>query len=235
MSRKQAQQTIEIKAENELKVQQAATQFEAESIAEKQTYDAKIAAAEKVGADTTAITKLHEIAKTKIKERETVAQLELSSGFARDIATVFGKSTTIGKTAASAQIAIDTYKGAFAAYTSLASIPVVGIPLGIAAAAAVGVTGAKAIKDVWSVPVPGGGGGGGGQAPNVAMGGGSNIPQASVAGGLVARSTPPNQISQTAQGVDAALKANPMQPVLVTNDLTVAQDQKVLLKTNNSL
>jgi hypothetical protein len=38
-----------------------------------------------------------------------------------------------------------------------------------------------------------------------------------------------------AQGVSSALQANPMQTVLVTNDVTTALNQKVELKNNNSL
>ena len=67
------------------------------------------------------------------------------------MATIFGESTKLGKAAAAAQVAIDTYKGALAAYSAAASIPVVGQALGIAAAAAVTVKGTKAIKDIYAV------------------------------------------------------------------------------------
>ena len=67
------------------------------------------------------------------------------------MATIFGESTKLGKAAAAAQVAIDTYKGALAAYSAAASIPIVGQALGIAAAAAVTIKGTKAIKDIYAV------------------------------------------------------------------------------------
>lgn len=197
---------------------------------------AELADAEKTGADKQLINDKYTQLAIDLTRKEKDAKLSLYSGFAGNLATIFGKNTVVGKAAASAQVAIDTYKGAMAAYTSMAGIPVIGVGLGIAAAAAVGVTGAKAIKDIWSVPVPGGGGGGG-SAPSISTpsSGGGSIPQASVAGGIVARSTSPSQAAQVAQGVGSALQANPMQPVLVTNDLTIAQNQKVQLQNDNSL
>jgi len=118
-------------------------------------YLAEVAAAEKTGADKFLVEQKYAEAKKTLAEQETNAKLDLASGLAGNLATIFGKETKVGKAAASAQIAIDTYKGAMAAYSSLAAFP----PLAIAAAAAVGVTGAKAIKDVWAVKEKFAGGG----------------------------------------------------------------------------
>ena len=54
----------------------------------------------------------------------------------------------IGKRAAQAQIAIDTARGAIAAYTSLAGIPLIGPALGAAAAAALVAYGAERVSQV---------------------------------------------------------------------------------------
>jgi hypothetical protein len=151
VERKKTALAIELDAEYQLSRSSYDNIFELERFEAQRRYDADKAAAEKVGADTTAITELYEKTKTDIKRRETDNALRLASGFAGNIATIFGKTTKVGKLAATAQIAIDTYRGAIAAYSSLSGIPVVGVPLGIAAAAAAGVTGAKAIKDVWAV------------------------------------------------------------------------------------
>lgn len=114
-------------------------------------YEQAIENAKKIGISTTAIDAAYAEQKKQISEAETAAKLDMASDFAGNLSTIFGESTKLGKAAAAAQIAIDTYKGALAAYASMASVPIVGQALGIVAAAAVGVKGAKAIKDVYSV------------------------------------------------------------------------------------
>ena len=76
-------------------------------------------------------------------------QLTLASNTAGHLSTILGQETEAGKAMAIVQTTIDTYKGAQAAYSSLAGIPVVGPVLGgIAAAAAVamGIKNIAAIK-----------------------------------------------------------------------------------------
>lgn len=135
-------------------------QLEAERLAE-------IEAADKTGADTLLIEEKYTELKKQLSRAEIAAKLDMASGFAGNIAEIFGKSTKVGKAAASAQIAIDSAKGAFAAFTSMASIPFVGPVLGAAAAGAVVAKGVKSIKDVWAVKsgLPSDGGGGGATAP----------------------------------------------------------------------
>ena len=156
----------------------------------------------------------------------------MASGFANNIAEIFGKQTKVGKLAASAAIAIDTAKGAMAAFTSMQAIPVVGPALGIAAAGAVIAKGARSIKDVWAVKsgLPGDGGGGGASVPTSAAGS-----VASVSGSVVARQSGSTQQVATTTAMTEAMKAAPTQTVLVTNDLTTALDNKVQLKNDNSL
>lgn len=110
-------------------------------------YNAEIANAKKINADTTAIEKAYSLQRQKIAEEEFSARLGLASGLMSNLSNIFGEQTELGKAAAAAQIAIETYKGAMAAYSQLAAYP----PLAIAAAAAVGVVGAKKIKDVYAV------------------------------------------------------------------------------------
>jgi hypothetical protein len=196
----------------------------------------EIKAAEKSGADVNLINAKYTALNIDLKKKERDANLNAASSFAGNIASIFGKNTKVGKAAASAQIAIDTYKGAMAAFASMQSLPLgLGVPAGIAAAAAVAIQGAKAIKDVWSVKsgLPGDGGGGG-QSVSGAVPTATN-PAAAITGGLVSRQS--GQVAQQAQtmAVDTALKANPTQPVLVVPDLTTVQNQMVKLKTDNSL
>ena len=114
-------------------------------------YQAAVENARKVGASTELIDEEYALKRKKIFEATTAANLSNASDFAGNLATIFGESTKLGKAAAAAQVAIDTYKGALAAYSAAASIPVVGQALGIAAAAAVTVKGTKAIKDIYAV------------------------------------------------------------------------------------
>lgn len=197
-------------------------------------YQAAIENANKIGVDTTAIESAYVETKKKLNQAEISAKMDMASSFAGNLSEIFGKNTKIGKMAAAAQIAIDTAKGAMAAYTSTASIPVVGPALGVVAAGAVIAKGARSIKDVWAVKsgLKGDSGGGGASVSTSAASGGM---PASVTGALVSRNSGQVQQAATSQAVDAALKANPVQPVLVTNDLTTALDQKVQIKSDNSL
>jgi hypothetical protein len=66
------------------------------------------------------------------------------------------KQFKIGKAAAQAETAINTYKAAMAAYGALAGIPYVGPALGAAAAAAVIIAGAAQISNIGSTQIGGG-------------------------------------------------------------------------------
>lgn len=226
----------EFQAGLELKTLQNDILFEAESEALEKSYKLQLEAATKAGVDTTNITALYAKQKELIEQKSTAAKLDLASGFASNIAEIFGKQSKVGKAAASAAIAIDTVKGAMAAFTSMQAIPVVGVGLGIAAAAAVTMKGVKAIKDVWAVKsgLPGDGGGGGASIPS-SGGGGNSASSASVTGGLVARTSGETQQTATTTAMTKAMEAAPTKTVLVTNDLTTAMNEKVSLKTDNSL
>lgn len=83
----------------------------------------------------------------QIKNAELKAQIDIENynlrraaaqDFANNVATIFGEESEAYKVTASALALIDTFRGAQAAFTSLAGIPVVGPALGgIAAGAAV--------------------------------------------------------------------------------------------------
>jgi hypothetical protein len=194
----------------------------------------ELAEAEKTGADKMLIEQKYTAAKKKLAQEETAAKMDMASNFAGNIAEIFGKNTKVGKMASSAQIAIDTAKGAMGAISSFSSLGPIGIPLGIAAAGAVIAKGARSIKDVWAVKsgLPGDGGGGGASVPTSATSGGA---AASVTGSVVARQSGSTQQQAATSAMTEAMKAAPTQTVLVTNDLTTALDNKVQLKNDNSL
>lgn len=204
-----------INAQNEYDLAQLRGQMlfdlDRENLALKQ--EQEIAAAEKVGADVNLINEKYALLNKKITQEEIKFKLGLASQFAGNLATIFGKNTKVGKLAASAQTAIDTYAGAISAYKSLAGIPYVGPVLGATAAAAVGVAGAKAIKDIWAVKsgLPGDSGG---SSSTPTTGGASVNP--SIGNGIVSRS-----VEQTGNQVNITT-----QPTLVVDDVTEAQQRK---------
>ena len=158
-------------------------------------------------------------------------KLDLAQNFLGDIATIFGKNSAIGKAAAVAETAINTYRGAQAAFASLSGIAVVGVPLGIAAAGAAITMGLANVKKILAVKTPGGGGGGGGLS-SISTG---NIPgsiprnYAATAGrpadgGMITQGIINSTATAVKQGVSEALKESP--PVLVIEDVTLKQMQK---------
>ncbi|MCK9281341.1 MAG: hypothetical protein M0P71_12020 [Melioribacteraceae bacterium] len=126
----------------------------------------EIEAAERIGASTELIEKKYAKAKIAIARTERDAKLALAGDFAKNIATLAGEQTAIGKAAAVAGTTIDTFRGAQAAFTGMTStIPgPVGIALGIAAAAAAVASGLANVKKILAVKsgLPGEGSGGGG-------------------------------------------------------------------------
>lgn len=117
----------------------------------KAEYDAKIANAQAAGRDTAAIEASFSEEKKRINQAENDAKLDIASQTMGSLSTIFGEGTKAGKEFAAAQVAIDTYKGALSAFTSMASIPFVGPVLGGIAAAGVVAKGVKSIKDIYAV------------------------------------------------------------------------------------
>ena len=73
---------------------------------------------------------------------------------------IAGKETAAGKALAIASTLIQTYQSAQSSYASLASIPIVGPALGVAASGAAIFAGMKQIQNIKKTKVPNGGGGG---------------------------------------------------------------------------
>ena len=112
--------------------------------------------------------KIDSIAYSKTEKELTDGRIELSkkeassraenaqkiSSTLKNVAKAIGEHTVAGKAAAVVSTTIDTYMSATAAFASLAKIPVVGVPLGIAAAAAAVVAGFKNVKSILAVKTP---------------------------------------------------------------------------------
>jgi hypothetical protein len=125
-------------------------------ISEKEASDAKIA-----------------IAKAEKDARN--AALAEGANVLNQASELLGKSTAEGKALAVASATISTYLSAQKAFESFASIPVVGVGLGIAAAGVAVASGIATVNKILSTPVPGNNGGGGGGA--VAAPSAPRIPQ----------------------------------------------------------
>ena len=134
-------------------------------------------------------------------------KMNIAHKTAGDLAQILGEETAAGKAAAIVQATIDTYKGAQAAYASLAGIPVVGPVLGgVAAAAAI----ASGIKNVQAIQSAGGGSGGGG-----------NISAPST----TSEAPPAPQMMSGAFDLTGGVAPEPLKAFVVTDEMTNSQNQ----------
>tara|TARA_R110000744_G_scaffold1751_1_gene6285 strand:+ start:569 stop:2440 length:1872 start_codon:yes stop_codon:yes gene_type:complete len=127
--------------------------------------NAKAGTQAKVDADIAYAEKSAEVAKDKAKTDKEIAQAEkdardektrlIGEGL-QNLSTILGEETAAGKAAAIAATTISTYQSAQKSYDSLASIPVIGVPLGIAAAGAAIVSGIAQVKKITAVKTPAG-------------------------------------------------------------------------------
>jgi hypothetical protein len=108
------------------------------------------------------------------------------------------KGFEIAKVAAIAETSINTYKAATGAYSALASIPIVGPTLGIAAAAAAVAAGLANVRAIQSQQF---GGGGSITPPSFSSGGASTTP-------VVTQPTPGQETQRAAQQVTVVINGN---------------------------
>jgi hypothetical protein len=151
-------------------------QLEAEQNKLNAERDAKIAAAQAVGASVLDIEERYARASTAIENAKRDAKLELAQGAAESLADIFGETTAAGKAAAVAATTIDTFRSAQAAFSGMVqAIPgPVGIAAGIVAAAGAVAIGLANVKKILAVKTPKGGGG----SSNVPTGGSTTMGQA---------------------------------------------------------
>ena len=164
--------------------------------------------------------------------------MSLAGDFAKNIAQIAGENTKVGKAASVAATTISTIQGSVAAFTGMTtSVPgPVGIGLGIAAAAAALASGYKSVEKILSVNsgLPGdgsvsAGGGAGASAPNISAVA-PQLPQSvnpSLGQGIISRQVDSNSSATMKMAFSEALSENPLQPTLVTNDVTLNQDAQL--------
>jgi predicted amino acid-binding ACT domain protein len=142
----------------------------------------------------------------KWSEMSSKQQLDIASTTAGNLVTILGEETAAGKAMAVVQATIDTYKGATAAYASMAGIPVVGPGLGVIAA---GAAVAAGLKNVQAIMSTGDGGGGGGPTPST--------PTATTA-------PPAPQMMSGAFELTGATEPQPIQAFVVSDEITDSQN-----------
>lgn len=154
------------------------------------SYEERLAAFRQLAAEqviTATQLKDAEIAIEKEKQAAKNAALQEGANVLNQASDLLGKSTAEGKMLAVASATISTYLSAQKAFESFASIPVVGVGLGIAAAGVAVAAGIANIDKILSVKVPGqndGGAGGKTTAPSA-----PRIPQ-SISGTMMNQNKP---------------------------------------------
>lgn len=222
-----------IKLEKEKRLLQERADFELQAL-QNQIDNSRLSATERANAeieyakikqelDQALAEKSKQIANEQKTQDEAVAnnRKSIAIGTAQMLAELGGKGAEFAKGVAVSQAIQDTYKGANAAYASLATIPVVGPALGAAAAGVAIATGLMNVKKILATKsveksAPSGGGQGGAvpSAPSF------NLVQG----------TGTNQIAQALAGEKTPLKA-----YVVSSDVTDSQDLERNIIANSTI
>jgi hypothetical protein len=131
-------------------------------------------------------------------------QQDIASSTAGNLSKIMGEQTVAGKAFAVIQATIDTYKGATAAYSSMAGIPYVGPALGAVAAGAAIAAGLANVKAITSA------GSGGAPPPDTTT---------------PAATTPAPQMMSGAFQLGGGVKPEPMKAFVVTDEMSNSQNQ----------
>ena len=147
-----------------------------------------------------------EFSKNQVKWSEMTAeqQQDIASSTAGNLSKIMGEQTVAGKAFAVIQATIDTYKGATAAYSSMAGIPYVGPALGAVAAGAAIAAGIANVKAITSA------GSGGAPPPDTTT---------------PAATTPAPQMMSGAFELGGGVKPEPMKAFVVTDEMSNSQSQ----------
>lgn len=125
----------------ELEMANISSQYELRQVQLDAQYAQEIAAAERVGADTTLIQKKYEKAKEDLTRARVNAELTMSAGLAGQLSDLLGEESAAGKAFGVVQATINTYLGATKALAQ-------GGILGIAQAAVVIAFGMKQVMSI---------------------------------------------------------------------------------------
>ena len=194
-----------------------ATEQENELFQAQQKYEKLIALANKYGQDTSHLTKVYgeqvkainkKYNEDEVKDEKLTqeAKMGIVNNSLSALSGALGENSKIGKGIAIAQALMNTYQGITLA---LASSPP---PFNMIAAAAAGVTGFKAVKDIMKTDPVSGSGGGGGDVPSA--GGGASPPPGGIGANLI-----PTQLMEEVE--DPAQQ--PVQAFVVETEISDSQ------------
>lgn len=156
IKREQDELTAAIDAQNRLDTisENANNEYELKRQELERQKNLEVANAESTGADISIIEAKYAAKSTTLSNEVSDNKIDGANDVLGDVSNVLNAESKAGKAAAIAQTTISTYQAAQAAYASYAAIPVVGVPLGIAAGAAAVVSGLQNVDAIISTPDP---------------------------------------------------------------------------------
>ncbi|MBW2961277.1 hypothetical protein [Mesonia aestuariivivens] len=152
---KNEKQAFELELQREQEAEQFQNKFDLELAREQQRYEAELAAAERLGVDTTAIKKKHADIQEDIEEKKESAIRKQTADTFGEVSKLLGEKTAAGKAAGIASATMNTYEGVTQVWASDSVLPEPaatiqkGISTGVVLA-----SGLKAVKNIAKTKVP---------------------------------------------------------------------------------
>lgn len=176
----------------------------------------EVDAAQMTGADVNLINQKYAKAEIAIERQKQMAKFSIVSGFAKDVATIFGESTKAGKLAAAAATTIDTIASAIGAFRAAQNLPYpYNLIVGGVSAASATTQGIVAVKKIMAVNP---------ESPTVPTGGSYNTPAISQTIGSTRDTEQDMSISAGILNRSGQTKYEEVRTVVVVDEVTAAQN-----------
>lgn len=234
LSDEQKQQLRLMRLEQDIIANRLDSKFALERERLEQWYSKQQELAKGNAAELLKIEEAHSGMRKQIALDEITARANATQKVLKNVQSLFEEGTAAYKATATAVILIDTLKGAIAAYSSLAGIPVIGPVLGGIAAGAAVAAGGKAIQKVWAVNEKSGASG----VDNPVAGSGSvAIPAATITndGGLVVRDAEASASDSIKNSFLEALIEAPVKDVAIVDQITRDQNNQAAIENLSSV
>jgi hypothetical protein len=187
----------------------------------------EIDAAKRTGADVNLINQKYAKAEIAIERQKQMAKFSIVSGFAQNVATIFGESTKAGKLASAAATTIDTISSAIGAFRAAQNLPYpYNFIVGGASAAAATTQGIAAVKKILAVNP---------ESPTVPTGGSYNTPAISQTIGSTRDTEQDMSISAGILNRGGQTKYEEVRTVVVIDEVTAAQNTQNQIKTASQI
>ena len=187
----------------------------------------EIDAAKRTGADVKLINQKYAKAEIAIERQKQMAKFSIVSGFAQNVATIFGESTKAGKLASAAATTIDTISSAIGAFRAAQNLPYpYNFIVGGASAAAATTQGIAAVKKILAVNP---------ESPTVPTGGSYNTPAISQTIGSTRDTEQDMSISAGILNRGGQTKYEEVRTVVVIDEVTAAQNTQNQIKTASQI